>query len=369
MAYLSMLVAKGIFETVTLSFLMVGHTHEDIDALFSKVSEASHRCSSSTLPGIMTLFENCVSKDARASLVTEVPDFKGFVNGYAEVLTGHTRPLQFLFTLRGDGVPIFQYKLRPSESRWIPEEGVPVFNTTEDGKPNLPEGNPKPVPPFQQLQELKNIVDGLGKYVKFLKSGMPKDPNQVTGYSKKNQPVIQYWETVIAELEKPPTMQMESLQHPFWPRSRWQNSLETDAGNPARAQEDYEEEVQPIYVGPLKEKPKPAFNGCKDAKEGMMVLVRPDDPAIQYWLGRVDQVKRSNVGNVEHVSVSWYKPRGKAGVPDRELYENCLEKTWVENRQDPPCWIPANTILYAWKAQGKNIKVKKAARDFFAKEL
>ena len=38
-AYLSLLVAKGVFKTVHLGFLMVGHTHEDIDAMFSRFSE------------------------------------------------------------------------------------------------------------------------------------------------------------------------------------------------------------------------------------------------------------------------------------------------------------------------------------------
>ena len=38
-AYLSLLVAKGVFKTVHLGFLMVGRTHEDIDAMFSRFSE------------------------------------------------------------------------------------------------------------------------------------------------------------------------------------------------------------------------------------------------------------------------------------------------------------------------------------------
>ena len=38
-AYLSLLVARGVFDMVQLGFLMVGHTHEDIDALFSRFSE------------------------------------------------------------------------------------------------------------------------------------------------------------------------------------------------------------------------------------------------------------------------------------------------------------------------------------------
>jgi hypothetical protein len=37
-AFADMLVRKGVFEEVVLSFLMVGHTHEDIDQLFSVIS-------------------------------------------------------------------------------------------------------------------------------------------------------------------------------------------------------------------------------------------------------------------------------------------------------------------------------------------
>ena len=36
--FLALLVEKGIFETVVVSFLPVGHTHEDIDQLFSRIS-------------------------------------------------------------------------------------------------------------------------------------------------------------------------------------------------------------------------------------------------------------------------------------------------------------------------------------------
>ena len=38
-AYLSLLVAKGVVHMVYLGFLMAGHTHEKIDALFSCFSE------------------------------------------------------------------------------------------------------------------------------------------------------------------------------------------------------------------------------------------------------------------------------------------------------------------------------------------
>ena len=38
MAYLGLLVEKGVFKKVKVNFLMVGHTHENIDQLFSRFS-------------------------------------------------------------------------------------------------------------------------------------------------------------------------------------------------------------------------------------------------------------------------------------------------------------------------------------------
>ncbi|KAL3682384.1 hypothetical protein R1sor_000406 [Riccia sorocarpa] len=44
MSFLSELVMRGVFKTVVMSFLIVGHTHEDVDAYFSKINMSlSHR--------------------------------------------------------------------------------------------------------------------------------------------------------------------------------------------------------------------------------------------------------------------------------------------------------------------------------------
>ena len=55
-AYLSLLVAKGVFKTVHLGFLMVGHTHEDIDAMFSRFSERLQTKMTFTFPHLMEHF-------------------------------------------------------------------------------------------------------------------------------------------------------------------------------------------------------------------------------------------------------------------------------------------------------------------------
>ena len=52
-AYLSLLVARGALKTVQLGFLMVGHTHEDIDAMFNRFLEKLRVGQTFTLPHLM----------------------------------------------------------------------------------------------------------------------------------------------------------------------------------------------------------------------------------------------------------------------------------------------------------------------------
>jgi hypothetical protein len=48
-AFLSLLVSLDIFQDVFLSFLLVGHTHEDIDQMFS-AAQTKYKCSTIHTP-------------------------------------------------------------------------------------------------------------------------------------------------------------------------------------------------------------------------------------------------------------------------------------------------------------------------------
>jgi hypothetical protein len=313
LAYLSLLVAKGVFETITVGFLMVGHTHEDIDALFSKLAELSRKSTSFTLPHMMKLFERCISTKATASLVTEVPDFKGFLEGYCVDFCGHSKPLQFFFTMR-DGIPIMQYKMRPTDPEWLPIEGIEIFKRGQDGRPNLPQGDPKPVP-IKAMKDCSRIIQGIKRYMEVWKSGMPKDPTMVTGYSKRCTPVLNYWERIIAILQEgdgnSTTKVFDKLHEEFWPQSR-------HAGRDAEPRLEVFQEEMPVdeeptahYVGPRANKPRPHFVPSKDLDVDMVVLVRNDEEFEAHeqcpvWLG----LTTSTPTNKE-VYVQWYEPVGK----------------------------------------------------------
>jgi hypothetical protein len=93
----SMLVAKGIFEEVFVSFLLVGHMHEDIDATFGRWSMKLRENDYPTIPSLMKSFMLVDPKSHKIipSLIEEVPDFKDFINPFIargrDKLIGYTR--------------------------------------------------------------------------------------------------------------------------------------------------------------------------------------------------------------------------------------------------------------------------------------
>jgi hypothetical protein len=100
-----MLVAKGIFEEVFVSFLLVGHMHEDIDATFGRWSMKLRENDYPTVPSLMKSFMLVDPKSHKiiSLLIEEVPDFKDFINHFIargrDKLIGHTRGQQFKFSM------------------------------------------------------------------------------------------------------------------------------------------------------------------------------------------------------------------------------------------------------------------------------
>ena len=128
---------------VQLGFLMVGHTHEDIDALLSFFLEEIRSTQVFTFPHLMQKFNECTQSHPTPFLMQQVPDFKGFVKGYLHEGIGkivrHSKPLQFRFYM-SQGIPLMQYKVHPAKSDWSPDEGIELWKCTENGEPLLPKG-------------------------------------------------------------------------------------------------------------------------------------------------------------------------------------------------------------------------------------
>ena len=91
----SLLVANKIFREVYVNFMIVGHTHDDIDALFGRWSMALKKESFPTIPLLMKSFMDIETVPTIPHLIEEVPNFKKFIeNGIADgenTLLGHIK--------------------------------------------------------------------------------------------------------------------------------------------------------------------------------------------------------------------------------------------------------------------------------------
>ena len=152
-AFCSLLTYHGVFQEVYINFLIVGHTHDDIDALFGRWSYKLRGTDYPTLPLLMKSFMDTESRPVIPHLIEEVPDFKKFVEGYLctgrDAVAGHTNTQQFKFYRNCNRWPLMQYKLLCTDNEWLPKEGggIRLWKETEDGSPKVPSGDPMPLRP------------------------------------------------------------------------------------------------------------------------------------------------------------------------------------------------------------------------------
>jgi hypothetical protein len=142
-AFLSLLTARKVFVEIQVGFLMVGHTHEDIDGYFSYVSNVLRRSNTFVLADLMKHFMESQKLSFMPHVVQEVADFKSYIKGYVRPLEGIKDKHIFRFFVDSDGWPVFQYKESATDGVWLPRAG-PHRMWKEDpyGQPLLPTGTP-----------------------------------------------------------------------------------------------------------------------------------------------------------------------------------------------------------------------------------
>ncbi|KAL3679963.1 hypothetical protein R1sor_022919 [Riccia sorocarpa] len=91
LAFCLELVIRSVFETVEVNFLMVGHTHEDVDALFSKVSAQTINKDVLILPALMAEIWDSEMMHPVPLLLEEVADYKSYVDSFLRPLDENLR--------------------------------------------------------------------------------------------------------------------------------------------------------------------------------------------------------------------------------------------------------------------------------------
>ena len=152
MAFLSLLTTRGIFREIQVGFLLVGHTHEDIDAYFSHQSKSLKSKNTFVVADLMKAFMESQELLFLPKFIQEVADFKSFINGFLCSGTSHIIGLGdkhlFKFYVDSDGVHVMKYKKSAVDSKWLPSD-VPsrcLWKKDQRGRVMLPTGCLKPAP-------------------------------------------------------------------------------------------------------------------------------------------------------------------------------------------------------------------------------
>ena len=351
-AFCSLLVHKGIFREIYVNFLIVGHTHEDIDALFGRWSNKLRTNDYPTLPRLMKSFMDCESHPVIPHLIEEVPDFKKFVQGYlgtsGDSLEGHSNAQQFKFYKDSSGWPLMEYKNVCTDENWLPLDGkgIRLWAETEDGRPKVPTGNPVPLAPHK-MKAHDEICKGLNSFITMWENMANDDFSGE--YRRKIEPVSYYWKGVRAALNEP-VPQRHTLLNGFWPSSRIANEVEDQMENDGTLREEYAEDAP--FVGRRRDRPRPSFRVGRDVYEGYFVAVRPaDDDLKPFWIARALSNPNPDPGHVNQIRIQYWTPSSAQHI-DMDTYAGWDTKegnVWREDQAFAPNWSSTDCIMTAWK--------------------
>ncbi|KAL3697304.1 hypothetical protein R1sor_011380 [Riccia sorocarpa] len=200
-------------KAAAVNFLMVGHTHEDVDALFSKVSAQTMHKDVLSLPALMAEIWDSEIMHPVPILLEEVADYKSYVHGFLKPLEGHSKPLGFRFSMVNN-VPVYKYQ-RKVDGPWIPEVGISLWKKV-DGRYTVPDGEPLALKLPSSHPRLGEISPFISNLTNFLRTTYPNTTSE--GY-RKYSPIISYWEKVQENITSIQALEDETLQNGFWPQT------------------------------------------------------------------------------------------------------------------------------------------------------
>ncbi|VDI78639.1 Hypothetical predicted protein [Mytilus galloprovincialis] len=143
--FLGYLCLSGYVKEAYLSFLLKGHTHEDIDQRFSVISHRLRRVNAMTLPQLQKEIESSFHDKPHQEVLACVRDVKSWLDNSLCEMSFHSFQHQFwLYCDRPNHVTLKYRKF--STDSWLPEAGqnqIELFDLDITGNNTIPQGIPK----------------------------------------------------------------------------------------------------------------------------------------------------------------------------------------------------------------------------------
>ncbi|GBG61252.1 hypothetical protein CBR_g19784 [Chara braunii] len=136
LAYLVYLVHMKVFEKIKLNFLLVGHTHDNIDQMFNCFSRALAHRDAYDLPALETVIRQSYTKYAGVHVerVFEVYDWKAYVKDHLAPLHDISFNQHFCIQRNADG-SVAVWSRQFYTSSWHPQDDndLDIFKALPDG--------------------------------------------------------------------------------------------------------------------------------------------------------------------------------------------------------------------------------------------
>ncbi|XP_070534490.1 uncharacterized protein [Ptychodera flava] len=125
LSLMALLIQLDIFEEIYVNFLPVGHTHENVDQMFSKISVGLKRANAYTVEDLISIIESSYTPAIKVALSTKMLNIKEWLIPHMHRnFKGHSRPHNFRFR-KVDGKAYMQYREWCTDP-WhpLPRDGV-----------------------------------------------------------------------------------------------------------------------------------------------------------------------------------------------------------------------------------------------------
>jgi hypothetical protein len=308
LAYLTYLVKMRVFEKVKLNFLLVGHTHEDIDQMFSCFSRSLRRKEAHDLPMLKEVIQESYKIWGGVIIddIHETIDWKLFVEGHLLNVNDITYNQHFRVKRQGEVTKIWCKQF--CHSRWYPDDGMNIFRTEPEGIITC-----APRHPLRSVEERARFqIDGTQGDSKSSIDGIKSNLTALVKYMQ--QTSVDWWIQFL-DTQENEDFDKKDLEHDFtWPEPAEDAATPADDNNGTVQDEDVEQmfpEERPMYTGTRR------TQQYRQERQGDLTDMLPGHfVALRATQGEEENGKAFHIAKVvrllpgKRFEVHWYAERG-----------------------------------------------------------
>lgn len=293
LSYFELLVATGVFKEVQVSFLPVGHTHEDIDQVFSRVAHRLRISEAHTMPELHRQMENSFTPKPHTAEMLSVNNFSGLCDASKCIgKIGQFTQFRYFKFFRSSTEVTTEFK-NAGQNRKAYRTTCMVKVQCDAEWGSLPDRNGKGF-----LDVVPNLED-----VPEYELSAPDNVVEINRCINAAEERIRDTEKIAQLRALRDRVYRDRTESPHWDLS---NSVELHGDYSLGCQEQNENTHEDAHESSLH--PLSSF----EYSPSDFVAVATED-SCPFWIGQVLNVSHRNEQNiVTHLNIRWYEPNAAA---------------------------------------------------------